>query len=257
MRALCMGVAIIVAAPLAFSQAAEPDAATTTAIQVDNLQSLKLGLLALAQERLQPAGLIVDAQRAWLSLSGPLPSAGMLEVRPTWPADTQAPPMPLVFELRPTLRAGVAAGRAAESQPLRATLAVPLLREVWTANRRLRKGSAITCADLGLQRRDMRDMPKSPLALPCEIGPGEVALRDIAASDVVRSTDIGRAPEVAAGTLVRVSVQTNGISVSTTAIALADARVGDRIDVRLPRTTRVLSTRVTGPGRVELQDISL
>jgi flagella basal body P-ring formation protein FlgA len=51
-----------------------------------------------------------------------------------------------------------------------------------------------------------------------------------------------------------VNVTTGAVSVATTAIALADARVGDQIDVRLQRPARTLRTRVTAPGSVQLID---
>lgn len=264
MREACVCVALLVAALGAQARASERAAMTVLHFDGGDRQSLRADLVALAQERLRPAGLSVDGQRAWMGLSGPLPKAGMIEVRPTWTVDAgsgddEVPPLPLAFELRPSLHQEpqLAAGTTAGAPPIMVTLAVPLLREVWVAGRRLRKGSAVTCADFSLQRRDARKVPKQTLSLSCQVEPGSVALRDIAARDVVRSTDIGGAPQVTAGSVVRVSVATRGIHVSTTAIALADARVGDQIDVRLQRTTRTLKTRVTGPGSVELQDVSL
>ena len=77
-------------------------------------------------------------------------------------------------------------------------------------------------------------------------------LRDIAAGAVVRSSDVGKAPAVMAGMPVRVSVATGAINVTTSAVALADASVGDQIDVRLQRPARTLRTRVAGPGVVQL-----
>ena len=66
--------------------------------------------------------------------------------------------------------------------------------------------------------------------------------------------DIGRAPDVLIGVPVQVSASNGGINVTTTAIALADARVGDQIDVRLQHPSRTLRTRVIGRGAVQLVD---
>lgn len=245
MRATWLCVAMVVALAGA-SHASEPVAAAALRIDANDTQVLKDRLLALAEERLQPAGLFVDRQRAWMSLSESLPPTHIYEVRPTWSADGQVPPLPLTFELQPAVHSGSGV------TPIQATLAVPLLREVGVAARRLRKGSAVTCAEVTIRRRDVGDVPTLPLATPCEMEPGVVALRDIAAGDVIRSADFGRAPDVTAGFPVRVSVAIGGISVTTSAIALADARVGDQIDVRLQRPARTLRTRVTGPGSVQL-----
>jgi len=236
-------VATLIAVASSTGRAAEP---AVVRIQADDVQSLQDGLFALTQERLRPAGLSIDEQRAWMSLSEELPKAGSFDVRPTWQAD--APPQPLTFELRPTSNP--------RARPLQISLAAPLQREVWIAARRLRKGSAVSCADLTPQSRDLRDLPKRPLTGPCEVAAEMVALRDISPRDVIRSADIGIAPDVAAGAPVRVSVAAGGISVTTSAVALADARVGDRVDVRLPKPTRVLKTRVIGPSAVQLMDES-
>lgn len=236
MRALWMCAAMVAAGP--FSTAAE-SAVAVVHIDAGDIRSLQDHLLELTQERLQPLGWVVDRQRAWLGLSAALPAADTFEVVPAWSVDRPTPP--LTFELR-----------AANVQPIKATLAVPLQREVWIATRRLRKGSAVKCADLGVQFRDVKEVPGESLAFPCDLSPAVVALRDLAARDVVRGVDIGSAPDVMAGAPVRISVVTRGISVTTTAVALADARRGDQVAVRLQRPARTLRTRVTGPGAVQL-----
>jgi flagella basal body P-ring formation protein FlgA len=257
MRAVWTCAALVVAVTGA-AQADERAAAPVMFVEASDMQSLQHRLLDLAEQRLQSTGLFVDRQRAWMSLSSSLPAADtyIYEVLPGWRADGQAPMLPLTFELQPRLPAVPpgAAGDPPNAPTIRATLGVPLSREVWVAARRLRKGSAVTCADLSMQRRDVRELPRLSLALPCDIEPDSVALRDIAAGDVVRTVDVGEAPDVSAGARVRVNVTTGAVSVATTAIALADARVGDQIDVRLQRPARTLRTRVTAPGSVQLID---
>jgi flagella basal body P-ring formation protein FlgA len=257
MRAIraCVAAAIV---PLSWplSQAAEGSGdqavPAVVRIQADDPKSLQGSLVAVAQERLRFGGWFIDPQRTRLIFSGSLPT-GTVEVRPTWLAASDPPPLPLTFELKPVADSA-AAGNEAGAHPMQVTLAVGLLREVWVATRRLPKGSAVTCVDLGLERRDVRSVPRLPLAARCELGPEAVALRDIAAHDVMRSVDVGRAPDVMAGARVRVTVASGGIRATTTAIALADAHVGDRIEVRLQRPARTLRTRVIGPGLVQLMD---
>jgi flagellar basal body P-ring formation protein FlgA len=236
--------AALLGALMAVAVAGATQAATDVRrIEVDGAQSLQDQLLAMAQERLHGTGLTIDRERVWMSMSTALAAVDRFEVRPTWSAD--APTLPLTFELRP-------ASRAAGAPTIQVTLGVTLLREVWVAERRLRKGSLVSCADLTLQRRRVQDLPRTALAGACEVARDAVSLRDIAAGAVVRSTDVGKAPDVMAGAPVRVSVATGGISVMTSAVALADASVGDQIDVRLQRPARTLRTRVTGPGLVQL-----
>jgi flagella basal body P-ring formation protein FlgA len=220
---------------------------TFIAVQGNDANALREELVHIAETQLVPAGLFVDRDRAWLGVSRPLPVAQELEVQVPWSVrDDGAPPvLPLEFAVR---------ARGTSDQPIQVTLSVTLRRDVLVASRRLRKGSALRCDDLSVERRDIRRMPQHALLAPCEIASGSVVQRDIAARDVLRNLDVGPALDVVAGMPVRLSVATSGIQVMTTAVALADARVGDRVDVRLQRPTRRLQVRVIGPGSVELAE---
>ena len=132
----------------------------------------------------------------------------------------------------------------------------PAERDVWIAARRISKGEAAGCADFRVERRVAQRVPARALALPCEVLPGTVALREIAERDVIRSHDIGIAPEVMGGSVVRVAVMSGAIRVTTVATALADARVGEPVPVRLENPRRTLLARVTGVGAVELEAAS-
>ena len=230
-------------APLCAIAASSP---AVVHIAPGDTRSLQQELILLTQ-KLLPAGLIVDGERAWLSLSGPLPAADAFEARPIGSVAANPPVVPLVFELR---RVRAQSG----DRPIRASLSVRLQQQVLVATRRLRKGSTVSRDDLASGLRDIRYLPPGVLSPADQIGVDVVALRDIAARDVVRSSDIGAAPAVAAGMPVRVSASSGAISVSTTAIALADARVGDQIDIRLARPTRTLRARVIAAGSVQPAD---
>jgi flagella basal body P-ring formation protein FlgA len=245
-RSAATVVALLLAAAPAF--AGSQSLAGTSFIDASDTPSLRTELLKLAQKQLEPAHLFVDPQRVWLTLSSPLPQAEGFEVRAQWSAQSGRPPLPLSFELRP-LHQGVA------GKPMQAYLAVQFLQDQWVATRRLRRGSVASCADLELQRRPAQ--PAATLtAADCEVARGVVVLRDVASGEVIRRTDLGIAPEVAAQSPVEVSVLVPGIRLTTTAIALADARLGDEIPVRLQHPARILKARVTGIGSAELVDAS-
>lgn len=212
-------------------------------------QALKEALLEYTETRFAPE-FTLDRERAWLSLSRILPAADAVLVRAQWLAQSRVPTLPLTF----TVRAASVdeAGTSPAEPPVRATLSAPLLRNVWVAARRLRKGSAVRCADIEPRRRDVRVVPAGALSGPCALADGITALRDIAAADAIRSVDLGRAPDVVAGTPVWVSVAAPGVNVTTSAIALADAMVGDQVDVLMKHPRRTLRTRVSGPGAVQL-----
>jgi flagella basal body P-ring formation protein FlgA len=230
---------------LVLSQACD---AVTLHVDLAHSGALQSALVDLAQQRLEASGLVIDREHVWLNVAGALPATNEIDALPVWSSVDGIPLLPLTFELRP---AGV-------TRPTKATLGVRLQRNAWIAQRRLRKGSQVSCTDFATGLRDVRDVPRNALPAACEIGSemgADIAvLRDVAAGDVVRVGDIGRALDVQAGTPVKVSASSGGISVTTTATALADARVGDRIDVRLQRPTRTLRARVTGRGTVQLAD---
>jgi flagella basal body P-ring formation protein FlgA len=220
--------------------------ATILPIDPGEAGGLQRALLDLAQQRLEGTGLVLDREHAWLQVTGTLP-VGAVEALPTWSSVAGIPVLPLTFELR-------AVGAAAAAGPLRATLAVRLQRPVWIAQRRLRKGSRVSCGDFAAELRQVSGAQREALPTTCEIAPDAVALHDIAAGEALHLNDVGRAPDVLIGVPVQVSASNGGINVTTMAIALADARVGDQIDVRLQHPARTLRTRVIARGAVQLAD---
>lgn len=233
------------------SAAGAGDGVTFTTVQADSPQALQARLVSLAQERLQPAGLLVDASRARMVLPERLAAdAGLFEVRTAWPPEARIPPLPLTF----MIRAGSAT--TPEARWVRVTLAIPVRQRVLVAGRALAKGSSVGCADLALEYRDLRDVPAGALSVPCELGLEEVALRQLGRRDVVRRLDVGSAPAVAAGMPVAVTTLAGGISVTTTGIAMTDAMIGDRIEVRMTGPSRTRLVRVTAAGVARLEGVN-
>jgi flagella basal body P-ring formation protein FlgA len=236
---------LLVAAPL-LSQAQQ---AVTLHVDRGDAQALQRALMEVAQQILEPTGTVLDREHARLSLSGELPASGDLEARPSWSNDADIPALPLRFELRPQ-----DSNRAAP--PVLAILAVKLQRPVLVAERRLRKGSHVSCADFTPKLRELDDPRRSSWLTTCNEQADASALRDIAAGEALRAGDVGRLPDVLLGAPVQVSASSGGITVTAVATALADARVGDQLDVRLQRPARTLRTRVTARGAAQLMDAS-
>lgn len=218
--------------------------------QAESVESVRAQLVDVARDRLRPLGIVVDDSHAWLTLSAPIEDLSQYKIMSTWRAGA-VPPLPLVFELTPI-------EAAPGERPVRAVLAISLQRPVLVASRRLRKGSAIGCHDTLPQLRDIKHVPSAALDVPCvlnaRVDREVVARRDIAAGDVLRQSDAGDAPAVSSGETVQLQVRGNGIDVSTTAVALADASIGDRVDVRLAHPLRTLRTRVTDRHVVQLAE---
>jgi len=243
--AMVLAAAAMISAPLF---AADPGARIPTRIWANDAHALQETLLSLAAERLAPAGFSIGREHSWMSLSGPFPGPGNFSVQPAWETGTPLPHLPLIFYVWPD---------AGPHSALTASVAVTLLRDVQVARRRLRKGSVVTCDDLQVEPRDVRTAPARSLTHSCDIAPGSVALRDLTLGDVVRDEDVGPALAISSGAPLDLSIAVGAVNVTVPAVALADARAGDEIEVRLQRPARILKARVTGPGSAQLVDRSL
>lgn len=206
-------------------------------------QALRDALVDLLEQRLAERDLFVDRRRVLLSLSGRLPGKETLAAE--LPAFDGSAPAASPFKI------ALHKSAAADGEPLHATLAATLLRDAAVARRRVRKGSIVACDSVGRERRELQRYRDALSAAPCDTE--VVALRDLAAGDVIRGGDIGIAPAVTAGEAVRVGVRNGGVRVSTLAVALIDAHVGEVTDVRLDRPSRTLRARVIARGEAELE----
>jgi flagella basal body P-ring formation protein FlgA len=125
-------------------------------------------------------------------------------------------------------------------------------RDVLVVSGRLHKGSPISCADVHLERRNARRLSPLSLGPACDIAPESVAVRELGKGDILRASDIGAPFAVLAGAPLRIDVKAGTVTISTLATALADARVGDELDVRLQNPIRTFKARVVAPGTARL-----
>jgi flagella basal body P-ring formation protein FlgA len=223
------------------------DCASESHVRVNDEGSLMDSLLDFTQRRLRVVGLSVDRQHAQMTLSGARVPKGVFEIQARWTMRSDVPLQPLRFELRPLAEASGAAGGVRE-----VFLAAPLLRDTAVTVRRLRKGTPFSCDDVRVEPRPLRVAPRPLLALPCQAGAADAVLRDLGPGEAVRADDLGMPYDVAAGSAVVMTVAVRGIEVTASATALADARTGDRVDLRLRHPVRTLPARVTGPGTAQL-----
>jgi flagella basal body P-ring formation protein FlgA len=103
----------------------------------------------------------------------------------------------------------------------------------------------------------LRALPRGAVLQPADVGGADAASvvgfetqRVIAAGEALRAPAIAPAAAVRAGDSVTVRVETGGVAVSRMALALATARIGQPVRVRLGLHS--LSGIVTAPGVVRL-----
>lgn len=227
--------AVLAGLSCAGAAVAAPQAAAAT---------LRADLLQLGGTLLAPAGLTLDAAQARVATSRAIGDGERFEVRPQWTASNTAPALPLVFELRPLQ------GAAA---PLRATLAAPLLREVLVLARRTERGAPLGCDDVEVQARPLRQVPAHALQPPCAL-PAEARMRRVLlAGEVLRDSDAQVLTEVVAQAPVKVRVVVGRIALEKPGTALADARQGETVRVRLNGSAQALSGRVVARNLVVME----
>lgn len=210
--------------------------------------TLRDDVLALSSRLLAPANLHVDAARAQVVPSRELEPGERFTVVPLWTVVAGSPPrLPLTFELVPD---------RASSQPRpRVTLVTTLARDVLVPTRRLARGSVVVCSDVAPQRKPLQLVPPGALSPPCAVDGDAVLLRALAEGDVLRSDDFGTPPDVAAQGAVNVRVVQGAIVLDHAGTALADARLGDRVPVRLAGSHRHVLGRVLMPGVVMVEGV--
>ncbi|MEL6428162.1 MAG: flagellar basal body P-ring formation chaperone FlgA [Planctomycetota bacterium] len=89
-------------------------------------------------------------------------------------------------------------------------------------------------------------------ALPTDQLAGALAKRPIAAGAYVTERDVHREVVIERGALVTVCVRKGAVEVSDVAVAAADGRMGERVEVALRTTGRTLVGVVKGPQLVEV-----
>ncbi|ARN19326.1 flagellar basal body P-ring formation chaperone FlgA [Piscinibacter gummiphilus] len=218
--------------------AAGPTSATT----------LRDDVLHATEALLHGSGLSIEVSRAQVLASRELRADESFVLVPRWSARDSAPAMPLTFDLVPAGAPGAASGGAA-----RVTLVTSLRREVLVARQRIERGDAVSCDDLAVRPLDLRAVPVRALAPPCAMADGDVALRTLLPGDALRADDIGDPPDVSARNPVNVRVVEGAIRLEQSGVALADARIGERVPVRLDGSRQQVQGRVVAANVVVVE----
>ncbi|MEM1422781.1 MAG: flagellar basal body P-ring formation chaperone FlgA [Planctomycetota bacterium] len=125
----------------------------------------------------------------------------------------------------------------------------PVRRRVAGITNRHKNNDTITRADL---RADTRWMDPTAAAESAVLADaiGQRATNRLDPGSVLRTKDVEAPIAVRRGSSVVVLTVSGGVSVETTARALRDALIGERVACRLHRASAPFDAIVTGPGRV-------
>jgi flagella basal body P-ring formation protein FlgA len=131
-------------------------------------------------------------------------------------------------------------------RPAALRLRVGFTEDQVVAARPIRAGTVLADADFRVEPHVHWGPPDSaqhtvPVA-------GWIAKRGISAGTVFEPSRVAPPPVIKAGSAVRVTFGNSNVSVAMDGVALNDAATGERVRVRTPRKTGVISGTVTAPG---------
>ncbi|HMN40141.1 MAG TPA: flagellar basal body P-ring formation chaperone FlgA [Phycisphaerales bacterium] len=120
-------------------------------------------------------------------------------------------------------------------------------RTVVTARAPVTRGQAIAEEMVEVGRQWLP--PNARLSVTLEEAVGQVAARPIAAGAIVTTADVTAPVVCKRGDIVWVHVLSGGMSVKAKARAMAQARDGERVQLKLDGSDRTFTARMSGPGR--------
>lgn len=144
----------------------------------------------------------------------------------------------------------LAGGKAVATQS--AAIQVKVVADVLVATNAIAQGSALTDQNTRYEQRDVTRVSDAVVARQDADAGSMVARRTIRAGAVITSSDVASPPAVRSGDTVTLTVKCGSVTLSTTAEARQDGRVGENIRVRSTVSESDVRARVTGPGIVEI-----
>jgi flagella basal body P-ring formation protein FlgA len=131
----------------------------------------------------------------------------------------------------------------------------PVLRVVIPV-RDIARGETIAEADLGYGTIPA-STPFSGIVTSVEQLRGMEARRVLRANEIVRTDDVKHPVVIAKGSVVTMTFEAPGVTLTATGRAMGEGGVGDTITIQNPASYRQISGIVTGPGTVRATETSL
>jgi flagellar basal body P-ring formation protein FlgA len=128
---------------------------------------------------------------------------------------------------------------------------IDVYAEIAVMARNLERGSILTAADVGLNRMNISQAGSGHTHEFNEVL-GKELKRSLHAGEPVRLTHLKAPQVVRKGDRVVLEARGSGVSVVTSARALANGQIGDQIQVQNEKSQRVIDAEVVAAGRVRV-----
>lgn len=132
------------------------------------------------------------------------------------------------------------------------TAQVDVLLPIVTLARPVPRGTVLRAGDLTLQTHNLGELRDGYLT-DIEAAAGMAARTNLRADNVLYQRQLDAPKLVTRGDTVMLASSQGHVRVTTQAVALSDGVYGEQIEVRNPRSERVLTAWVTGRGRVSVR----
>lgn len=139
----------------------------------------------------------------------------------------------------------------AEAASARVAVKIRVFQSVVVTQRRLSRDEAIGAEDVTLERREVTSSLGSYFTRTGD-AVGKRATRSVGAGVVLTDVMVGQPLAVRRNDSVTLVARRGAVRVRTTGIALADACLGENVDVMNSDSKKVIRARVVGQNLVEL-----
>jgi len=134
------------------------------------------------------------------------------------------------------------------------TILVPaqakVYRSVAVAGRNLQRGDVVSAADLSSTIKDVGDLRMGFVLTPGEIIGKEIKVA-VNKGETFRTSALDSPLVIKRGDLVSMESSAGEISVTTSATAVSDGRIGQQIRVKNNQSARIINAKVVGTGKVQ------
>jgi flagella basal body P-ring formation protein FlgA len=143
------------------------------------------------------------------------------------------------------------AGRSAGSVPV--WFSVQAFRSVLVTQRRRNARESLEADDLAVEERDVAALSAIPLALDTDLARVRMR-RSVSTGHALLQGDLEETPPILEGQEVVVEVTQGAVAIQTRAVALREARLGERVTLQNPTSHATYTAQVVGAGRAEVVD---
>lgn len=128
---------------------------------------------------------------------------------------------------------------------------VRVFGQVQVANHFLRRGAILSASDLRVERRDLTTLPGGFVAASAQVI-GKRLQRSLRAGEAIPPRALATLPLIKRGERITILARQGDVAATSSGIALSDAALGDRLQVRNESSQRLIEGTVIAAHQIEV-----